>query len=294
MKIKRLGNSIRSSIVGSLSAVMPAYFGSIGAKVFLTPRRNTSTQHWKTAYDKATRREVEVEGHRVPFWIQGCGPLVLLVHGWERDHFAMGGFVRPLLDGGYTVAAVDLPAHGEADGARAPLPLLAKAITEVVSTLDQPCNIIAHSIGGAMTVLAMEAHGLKPDRVVLISTPRSAEDYAIAQGKHQGLGRRALLNMVEQISRGLGEPLERFRVDNALLTLKAPVLLIHAEDDAIVSLQDAIENAKAGTTQTFWIPTGGHNRILGNETVIENAVQWLVSPIPRQVIPTPDFALSSH
>jgi len=293
MNSKRLGSNIRAGIIGSLSAVMPAYFGSIGAKAFLSPKRNSSTQHWKTAYDEATRREIGVEGRHVPFWIQGSGPLVLLVHGWERDHFAMGGFIRPLLDAGYTVAAVDLPAHGEADGARAPLPLLAKAIAEVVSALGQPCDIIAHSIGGAMTVLAMEAYGLKPDRAVLISAPRSAEDYAVAQGKLQGLGRRALQLMVEQISCDLGEPLERFRVDKALANLTVPVLLIHAEDDAIVPIQDAIENAKAGATHTSWIPAGGHNRILGNETLIKNAIQWLDSPIPRQAMRTPDFGLNS-
>jgi pimeloyl-ACP methyl ester carboxylesterase len=267
------------AVVGSLSTVLPGYFGSLGARAFLRPRPNTSARHWEAAFEGFQHRDICVDGHRVPFWINGCGPLVLLVHGWERDHFAMGGFVAPLLDAGYTVAALDLPGHGAAEGDSAPLPLLAKAIAAVAEALGPPCAVVAHSIGAAMTVLAMEAHGLQPDSAVLICAPRTAKDYALAQARRQGLGRRALQQMVLQINEALGEPLERYRVDRALSSLAMPILLVHAEDDAIVPLADAQENLQASSARSFWLPCGGHNRILGDSHMIGVVLEWINCPV---------------
>ncbi|WP_157719211.1 alpha/beta hydrolase [Halopseudomonas salegens] len=267
-------------MTGFISALLPGYFGSLGARAFLKPRPNTSRRHWAEAFSGFERREISVDGLQVPFWVKGKGPLVLLVHGWERDHFAMGGFVAPLLDAGYRVAALDLPGHGEADGESAPLPLLARSITEIASALKQPCTVIAHSIGAAMTALATEAYGLKPDCVVLICAPRGAEDYALAQARRQGLSERALHQMVRQINQALGEPLERYRVDRALDSMTAPILLVHAADDAIVPLSDAQENLRASSAHSLWLSSGGHNRILADRLMIDNVLTWLNSPVP--------------
>lgn len=275
MTFKTLGASARLGVVGALSALLPNYFGVIGARAFLRPRINTSTRHWEAEFVGFTRREIVVAGHRVPFWLKGSGPLVLLVHGWERDHYAMGGLLSPLFAAGYQVAALDLPAHGDADGRSAPLPLLAQAIAGVAAALEQPCTIIAHSIGAAMTVLAIESYGLKPERGVLISAPRTAKDYALAQAKHQGLSSRALLQMVKQISSRLGEPLERYRVDRALTDIGIPLLLVHAEDDVIVPIADAHANAQTSAAHTLWLRSGGHNKILGDRALITNILEWL-------------------
>jgi len=280
MAIRNLGTQAATSMTGVISALLPGYFGSLGARAFLTPRPNNSTRHWTEAFDDFERREISVDGHQVPFWVKGTGPLVLLVHGWERDHFAMGGFVAPLLGAGYRVAALDLPGHGEADGQSAPLPLLARSIAETASALEQPCTVIAHSIGAAMTALAAEAYGLEPDCAVLICAPRGAEDYALAQARRQGLSQRALQQMVSQITRALGEPLERYRVDHALQSMTTPILLVHAADDAIVPLSDAQENLSASSAHSLWLTSGGHNRILADSRMINDVLKWLNWPVP--------------
>ncbi|MEH6669495.1 alpha/beta hydrolase [Halopseudomonas sp.] len=280
MANRNVGTQATTAVTGFISALLPGYFGSLGARAFLKPRPNTSRRHWAEAFEDFERREICVDGHQVPFWVRGAGPLVLLVHGWERDHFAMGGFVAPLLNAGYRVAAIDLPGHGEADGESAPLPLLAKSIAETAAALKQPCAVIAHSIGAAMTALAAEAYGLKPDNVVLICAPRGAEDYALAQARRQGLSPRALRQMVRQITHALGEPLQRYRVDRALNALKAPILLVHAADDAIVPLSDAEANLRASSAHSLWLASGGHNRILADRQMIGDVLKWLNGPVP--------------
>jgi pimeloyl-ACP methyl ester carboxylesterase len=266
---------LQQGVVGTLSALMPVYFGKIGARAFLCPRPNNSRRHWSTAFSGFECRHVEVQGHRIPVWTAGTGPLALLVHGWERDHFAMGGFVEPLLEAGYAVAALDLPAHGEAEGNKAPLPLLAQAIAETARLSGKPQVVIAHSVGAAMSVLAMEDHGLQPGSVALIASPRTAKDYALAQARQQGLSRRAQEVMVTRINASLGEPLDRYRVDKALASLVLPTLLVHAEDDAIVPVADARANQSASSAQAIWLDSGGHNRILGDSRMISQVIDWV-------------------
>ncbi|AJQ96794.1 alpha/beta fold hydrolase [Gynuella sunshinyii] len=265
----------RKAVVGSLSAAMPNYFGNLGARLFLHPRANKSKRHWANAFEGFEHHSIFVDGHKVPVWTRGEGQPVMLVHGWERDHFTMGGFVAPLLQSGYQVAALDLPAHGEAEGGTAPLPLLAKAIAAATDSLNHPAIVIAHSIGAAMTVLAMEDYQLKPLAAVLISAPSSAKAYAVSQATDIGLSRSAIGKMVTGISTALGAPLERFRVDLALKKLPTRTILIHAKDDNIVPFSEAETNAAAAAVQTLWQARGGHNKILGDAEMINQVLAWL-------------------
>ncbi|WP_428242211.1 alpha/beta fold hydrolase [Gynuella sp.] len=265
----------RKAVVGSLSAAMPDYFGNLGARMFLHPRANKSKRHWANAYKGFEHRSIFVDGHKIPIWTRGEGQPVMLVHGWERDHFTMGGFVAPLLQSGYQVAALDLPAHGEAEGRAAPLPLLAKAVAAATNSLNHPAIVIAHSIGAAMTVLAMEDYDLKPLAAVLISAPSSAKSYAVSQAVDIGLSQNAINKMVARISTTLEAPLERFRVDLALKKIPTQTILIHAEDDNIVPFSEAETNAAAAASQTLWQPSGGHNKILGDAEMINRVVEWL-------------------
>lgn len=269
---------LRLLIVRSLSFLFPDYFGAIGARAFLRPRRNSTQQRWSTAFEGSTLEAIDIDGVRVPVWRRGTGSPVLLVHGWERDHDALGGFVQPLLDAGHAVVAFDLPAHGAASGKEAPLPLMARAITAVAEFAGPLHGVVAHSVGGAMTVLAAQQFGLKAGKAVFIGAPSGARAYALAQGRRQGLSRRALARMEDRISTTLNEPLANYRVDLTLPELNLDVLLIHAKDDPVVPFADAKTNAEAENTVSFWLNEGGHNRPLGDAVVIRETVAFLSHP----------------
>lgn len=265
----------RLGIIRLLSSLLPERFGKIGAKHFLQPRTLIRPQRWPHAFDGFERRSLDVAGENVPLWLKGEGATVLLVHGWETDHNAMGGFVQPLLALGYRVAALDLPAHGMATGRRAPLPLLAQAIAAAGAECTDVYAIIAHSVGGATSVLAMEDYGLATERLVLIGAPQAAQHQALDQGLSQGLSNRALKSMTKQIHHALGAPLERFRTDRGLSQLSTAVLVIHAEDDPVVPINAAHHNAAACRAKTLWLETGGHNRPLGEPRVIQSVANFL-------------------
>lgn len=275
MNAGRIALKSQVLVVRLLSRIMPERFGRIGAKTFLTPRRVPHRRMWEHAFEGASRHEIVVDSLRVPVWIQGTGPAVLLVHGWERDHVAMGAFVGPLISAGFSVIAMDLPAHGEAEGERAPLPLMAKAISIVAATYGQPEAVIAHSVGGAMTALSIEEYALAPSKVVLLGAPVGAADYAMSQGARSGLAPVAIAKMIEAISAELEAPLSRFRVDLALREFRVNGLLIHDENDAIVPLTDARTNARHGGLPLKLVNAGGHNRMLGDQAVIDASLEFL-------------------
>jgi len=268
-------HTARLGTVKLLSSLFPERFGRIGAKHFLEPRTGRRPQRWPQAFDGFERLTLDVQGERIPVWLKGDGPRVMLVHGWENDHDAMGGFVEPLLRQGYAIVALDLPAHGLATGRRAPLPLMAQAIAAAGTQCGPLHALIAHSVGGATSVLAMEEYGLQASRLVLIGAPQAARLQALSQGRAQGLSERALKRMAERIHLALGAPLERFRTDRGLSQLSAAVMLIHAEDDAVVPIASAHHNAAACQAKTLWLPNGGHNRPLGDPRVIQAVSSFL-------------------
>ncbi|HDZ56898.1 MAG TPA: alpha/beta hydrolase [Pseudomonas xinjiangensis] len=285
MQTNVIHRNARLGTIKLLSSLFPDRFGQIGARRFVEPRAGVRAPAWPHAFDGFERRTLEVDGEKIPLWLRGEGPRVLLVHGWEADHYAMGGFVEPLLAQGYSIAALDLPAHGLASGRRAPLPLIARAIAAAGSEAGSLHSIIAHSVGGATTVLAMEEYGLQASCLVLIGAPQGARYQALAQGRAQGLSERALQSMARQIHQALGAPLERFRTDHGLSRLTTAVMLVHAEDDAVVPIDAAYNNAFACQAKTLWLKRGGHNRPLGDAQVIDDIGRFLRAPNRTSRIP---------
>ncbi len=268
-------NSFRLLVLRVLSSLFPNYFGAIGAKHFLTPARRHHGQRWRPMFERLERTTVDTGETAFPLWRGGNGPRVLLIHGWEHDHDAMGAFVEPLLAGGFSVAAPDLPAHGQAPGHRAPVPTLAAAVAAAAG--DAPLTaVIAHSVGAAATVRALGQGGIAPRALVLIGCPQGAGAQSAAQARAAGLGQRAIRRMHTIIESRLGIPLESLRVDRDLLAASVPTLLVHTRDDPVVSFSAAEHNAAHNpVVKRLTLDTGGHNRPLSDPRVIAAAVDFV-------------------
>ena len=77
-------------------------------------------------------------------------PTIVLIHGAFADSSSWDGVVDHLLDKGYGVVAAPNPLHGLATDAR--------AVSDVVGSIEGPVVLVAHSYGGAvMTNVDREA-----------------------------------------------------------------------------------------------------------------------------------------
>ena len=122
------------------------------ANAFLTPRPPKQRRAFVLENGETLRiptPEGEVALQRV-----GAHPAVLLLHGWEGQASDLAAFPQPLLDKGFGVLALHLPAHGESAGQQTSIPQSARALRAVGEALGPLHAVIAHSIGAGHRVSA--------------------------------------------------------------------------------------------------------------------------------------------
>src|SRR5438132_11640116 len=90
------------------------------------------------------------------------------MHGWGSRGGRLAGFVEPLLEAGYRVVTHDAPGHGSSYGRLSSLPQFAAAMLAVAQRFGPAAGVIAHSMGGSATTLAM-ARGFTVSRAVFIA-----------------------------------------------------------------------------------------------------------------------------
>jgi len=233
---------------------------------------------------------VTVGGRSVRGQSWGDGRVVYLVHGWGGWGGQLVAFVQPLVEAGYRVVTFDSLSHGESDpGAlgrrRSTLVELADVLAAVVEEHGQPAGIVAHSLGGTATALALRA-GLKADRVVLVAPMADPAPYLAAFVRGLGFGRRVLRHTQRLVERRAGLALADIDVPRVAAEVDTPpVLVVHDRDDKEVAWSDGSAIAGTWPDATLLTTTGlGHRRILRDPIVLAEVASFLRHEIRHQRI----------
>lgn len=248
--------------MGSMS--LPSLDGV--ARAFLTPAR-------RPASEAVVPPDRYITGPAGPMalWSTGSGPTVLLVHGWEGSHADLAAFVAPIAALGHRVVSVDLPAHGLSAGDSTSLPEWASALLAVERAVGPLAAVVAHSMGGAATALALRA-GLATDRVVLIASASRYRPYARYFAAQAGVDGEALLDNL----RARGIDVDNMDVPELAPRLAARALLIHSQDDRIIPVSSSREIARAWpNAESLEVKDLGHRRLLRDESVIWAATSFI-------------------
>jgi pimeloyl-ACP methyl ester carboxylesterase len=216
----------------------------------------------------------------------GDGPNAYLVHGWGGWGGQLAGLVRPLVEAGYRVVAYDAPSHGESGpGALGPrrstVVEQAETLAAVVDAQGPAAAVVAHSLGGAATALALR-NGLKADRVVLLAPAADPTKYLRAFVRGLGFGPRVLDRTRELVERRAGITLDGLNVPRAALEADTPPLLVvHDRDDREVPWTDGAAIAEAWPESTLVTTTGlGHRRLLRDPLVAAEVASFLRLAVP--------------
>jgi len=236
------------------------------AHAFLTPSRQ-SRQAEPEFMPGAEHFSIDTPEGKVAARRAGAGPTVVLVHGWEGRASDLAAFAPPLLDAGYRVVAIDLPAHGLSEAKRTSIPQSADALFWVQQFLGPLHAAIAHSVGTAVVVEAMAA-GMQIGRVALISAPARYVDYVFAFAAQAGLDHAQTEQMIVALKdmrvdvRAVATPLHARQ-------MRQPALFVHSADDRVVAVKDGRENASAWPGALFMqVENLGHRRILQSPEVV--------------------------
>jgi pimeloyl-ACP methyl ester carboxylesterase len=212
----------------------------------------------------------------------GVGPVVYLVHGWGGAGHQFAALVEPLRRAGYTVVAFDAPSHGSSDpGEWGPTSTtgveFGKALDAVFMKFGRGEAVVAHSMGGLATLLAMNHGWFGANRLVFVA-PMAG--YAEAMDVFQsmlGFGPRIRRRVDVRTWRRVGLNDDEFDVRNLWSSLdeQPPVIIIQDDTDPQAPYAESRALAEDLGAE-FMTTTGlGHNRVLADGTVARRIVDFL-------------------
>jgi pimeloyl-ACP methyl ester carboxylesterase len=272
----------------------------LAERLFTSPRRHRRPDREHAVLSSGRRFTIDVALHSprwrgarrpVTAWRWGYGPTVLLVHGWEGRGSQLGAFVEPLVRAGLSVVAFDAPGHGDSPGHRLFLTELADCIADIARAVGPLHAIIAHSFGGAATLLAHRRGGVDPARNVMIA-PNVLVDDAVARfARAVALDDADRASLEAQLARDNGVPTDALELDQLVGRRDAALLIVHDRLDREVSFTHAERLAETWRQARLHATEGlGHRRILRDDAVVAEVVEFVkhgvrppVSELVREV-----------
>jgi pimeloyl-ACP methyl ester carboxylesterase len=265
----------------ALGLVSPKLSGRPASTLWFTP--------WRLPQSERSRaREAEWLRGAKPFqvaglkgFVDGNGPVILLVHGWGGWASRLGAFVRPLVETGHQVIGMDLPAHGSSPGRRTNPFEMADALLEVARCAGPIHALISHSFGGLVSLLAME-RGLKPGTAAFLA-PALRSDHVRERFAELFRLRPPVMDaLVRRIDNRFGsevwEHLDARRIAYRLASRgpDVPVLIAHDPEDRDAPFSDALElSQRLPGARIIKVDGAGHHRILVEESVVAAAVEFV-------------------
>jgi len=248
------------------------------SRLFGTPLASSRSRAFAADCADARVGHVESDGQRITTYAWGdpaTQPYVLFSHGWSSFGLRCRPWVAPLREAGYAVVAFDHPGHGRNDGGRAILPAFAAALADVAAHHGRPAAVVAHSMGGAATVLALR-DGLRAGRVVLVAPAADLRAAGGRFGRMVGLAPPLVARMFEQFERQIGIPVDSLAVHLHVPALGVPALVVHDLEDDDVPWEEGERYARLWPGARLLSTRGlGHHRIAGEPMVIQSALRFL-------------------
>lgn len=248
------------------------------AKLFSTPIKHTIPKR-EMEMDVNSRQEkilIPTINKEIVIYHYGeSKKKILLVHGWSGRGTQMYRIADELLKNGFSTISFDAPGHGKSAGNST---IMVEFIETVLYLEKQYGNFeaaIGHSLGG-ISLLNATRNGLKINHLITIGSADIIQDIIedfVFNLKLQSSYADVLQRYFEE---KYGTKMDDLSAHIAAREIEIPVLIIHDNDDAEVSVKCAINIQKNSKDGQLMITKGlGHRKILGSEVVLDKIVDFL-------------------
>jgi pimeloyl-ACP methyl ester carboxylesterase len=228
------------------------------------------------------RVRIRLTKNEIATWTWGEGPTMLLVHGWGSRGARLGSFVEPLVASGYSVVTFDAPGHGDSSGRLSSLPQFMEALLAVAATRGSIYGVVAHSMGGAATALAM-SRGLEAERAVFLAPAANPGAYTRLFAETLGVRPEIRARMEHHFEKQFGIRWEDFDVTRSVSSYSTPLLVFHDREDREVPWTNGVAIARAWPGAELITTTGlGHTKIVHDPDIVRQAVGFLDSRADRR------------
>ncbi len=162
----------------------------------------------------------------------GC-PVVGIVHGWEFQAGRMGRFVQPLVNAGYRVVALDLPAHGASGGQLLNIGDGALALAAACAGAGEVVSVIGHSFGGLVALWFAAQHPpASLTSVVTLASGTGAEYMTASLARAENWDAAHERAYRDAFAARFGNPPAFFSVERFGRHVRVPALVIQDQRDA--------------------------------------------------------------
>jgi pimeloyl-ACP methyl ester carboxylesterase len=266
-----------------LQFISPSLAAHFAARLFTTPFKHKMPKR-EYEMDKKSQQEtvhvLAINKDIVVYHFGAGSRKILLVHGWSGRGTQLVKFADVFVKAGYAIISFDAPAHGKSPGKTSIMPEFIASILQLEKQFGPFDAAIGHSLGG-MSLLNAVKRGLKIRRLVTIGSGDIIHDVIDEFIEKLDLRQKVGTLMRRQFERKNHESMDEYSAWRAAAVVDIPVLVIHDQDDAEVSVkcaQHIHENLKQGE---LLITKGlGHRKILGHQEVIGKTFRFITENNP--------------
>ncbi len=234
-------------------------------------------------FAQATPWAARHQSQKLQAWRWGQGPAVLLVHGWGGRATQLADFVAPLQARGISVVAYDAAGHGASPGGSNSLPDLARTIVSISEQVGPLQGIIAHSLGGAATALAV-AQGLRVPRIAYLAPPADASAWLNRFGEFFGLTPAVVDQTRLQIEKQVQAAFKDLNIQQVQGRHPVAARVYHDQTDNEVRWEEGALFARTLDAPLITTHGLGHRRILSDPEVIRSVVEFIEAGKPHACV----------
>lgn len=151
--------------------LVPIQLGFAAARWLASrPQRARVSEIEAAALQSARQERLGPDG-RLPAWVWGDGPTVVLVHGWGGRAAQMAPLARRLADSGFRTIAFDVAGHGDSPVAEARWEWFIRDVGEVAAACGPLAALVGHSAGGLAMMASRRIRSVTAQRFVCICAP---------------------------------------------------------------------------------------------------------------------------
>ena len=265
-----------------MERLVPSIAYNLAWKLFFSPFKFKRPSRENNAFQKAKISSITINEKQVKIfeWGNSGNPIITLVHGWSGRATQFYKVIEGLVNQGYHVVSFDAPAHGLSEGKTTNIKEFNKVLSYIENHIGTIKAGIGHSFGGVSLLFAIK-QGLKLDTVAMISSPTIGEDIMNAFRKKIDASPKTSVALREMV-------ISRFHLDfeeitacelSKTISLKNH-LIVHDKNDMEVPYQNAESLKEINASATLILTKGlGHTRILRDDEVINNIIQFIDSSV---------------
>ena len=185
---------------------------------------------------------------------------VLLIHGWESNSSRWEALILKFISVGYTVHAIDAPAHGLSAGKRFNVFDHSKCIADY-QLKNQIPFVIGHSIGGTSVMYHLthtEQKFIK--KVVILGAPSEFKGLIENYANTLKLNHRIYMRLIDFLNQKYKYPVLDFSIAEFCKTLDIEGKIFHDESDDVIAINEGQLINKKWKNSNFEMTQGlGHS-----------------------------------